>query len=114
MTGRIRGIALALVVVLAAVNLVISRPLVTLPTPGGWQLTLPWAVTRALASHSWNPNERAFETMVKVGIAVELARRTIANLERLVADQLGRAVRDFADGVRRGIEERRTRSRRDP
>ena len=112
MNWTARGMACALVAVLVVAGMVTGLPVVPTPSTSPGQGAASWPVQATRATHSWNPQENTIETMVKVAVIVELARRVVSNLERLVAEQLGRAARDFFDSLGRGRERGRERETR--
>jgi len=112
MSRTARGMPCALVAILVVAGVVTGLPVVPSLSTSPGQDTAPWSGQTTRATHSWNPQENTIETMVKVAVIVELARRVVSNLERLVAEQLGRAARDFFDSVGRGRGRGRERETR--
>jgi hypothetical protein len=104
MHGTARAAACVAAVVVLVASLVGAPATAPARQAGSWHLALPWSIKTAWAHHGWSPYDRTLETAIRVAILVELARQFTQNLNRLVADQVGRAVREFIDDVRRGRE----------
>ncbi|MDQ7821000.1 MAG: hypothetical protein QN173_09975 [Armatimonadota bacterium] len=104
MSGTAKAAACVLAVVLLVAGLVGTPATAPARPAGSWHLALPWTVKTAWAHHGWSPYDRTLETAIRVAIMVELARQFTQNLNRLVAEQVGRAIKDFVDDVRRGRE----------
>ncbi len=103
MSGTAKAAACLVAVALLVAGLAAAPAAGPVRPAGSWHLALPWSVKTAWA-YGWSPYDRTLETAIRVAIFVELARQFTMNLNRLVAEQVGRAIKDFVDDVRRGRE----------
>lgn len=102
MNGTARGMACALMAILVVAGAVTGRPVVPVFSVDPGQGT-------ARAGLGGSGPASTIDMAIKVGIAVALAREFVVGLQRLAAEQLVRAARDFIGDIRRGRERERVR-----
>lgn len=87
-----KGIAFTVVLAMLVVNFVLPRPVVPTLPHESWHWLTPWPVQVVKAStNDW-------ETLIEIGVAIELAREFLVGLERLALENLYGAARDWLEG----------------